>query len=101
MLDGLVPPACFASLSAGSQIAACGLGVVHGGWLGLFDIVTHPQQRGQGFAQRLIRQLLAWAAAQGADGAYLQVMLNNPPALALYQRLGFREAYRYWYRVKE
>ena len=37
----------------------------------------------------------------GAQGAYLQVMLNNPPALALYQRLGFAEAYRYWYRVKE
>ena len=77
------------------------LGVLHGGWLGLFDIVTHPQQRGQGYAQRLIRQLLDWGAAQGAQGAYLQVMLNNPPALALYQRLGFTEAYRYWYRVKE
>jgi ribosomal protein S18 acetylase RimI-like enzyme len=101
MLAGLVPPACFASLSAGGQIAACGLGVLHAGWLGLFDIVTHPQQRGQGYAQRLIRQLLAWGLAQGAQGAYLQVMLNNPPALALYQRLGFNEAYRYWYRVKE
>ncbi|MEP7357214.1 MAG: GNAT family N-acetyltransferase [Anaerolineales bacterium] len=101
MLAGLVPPACFASLSASGQIAACGLGVLHGGWLGLFDIVTHPQQRGQGYAQRLIRQLLAWGASQRAQGAYLQVMLNNPPALALYQRLGFKEAYRYWYRVKE
>ena len=101
MLTGLVPPACFASLSAAGQIAACGLGVLHGGWLGLFDIVTHPQQRGQGYAQRLIRQLLDWGAAQGAQGAYLQVMLNNPPALALYQRLGFTEAYRYWYRVKD
>ena len=101
MLAGLVPPACFASLSLGGQVAACGLGVLHGGWLGLFDIVTHPQHRGQGYAQRLIRQLLAWGQSRGAQGAYLQVMLNNPPALALYQRLGFMEAYRYWYRVKE
>jgi ribosomal protein S18 acetylase RimI-like enzyme len=101
MLAGLAPPACFASLSNAGQIAACGLGVLHGGWLGLFDIVTHPQQRGQGYAQRLIRQLLAWGQSRGAQGAYLQVMLNNPPALALYQRLGFSEAYRYWYRVLE
>jgi ribosomal protein S18 acetylase RimI-like enzyme len=101
MLAGLVPPACFASLSAGGQVAACGLGVLHGGWLGLFDIVTHPQQRSQGYAQRLIRQLLAWGQTRGAQGAYLQVMLNNPPALALYQRLGFKEAYRYWYRVND
>ena len=75
--------------------------MLHGGWLGLFDIVTHPQKRGQGYAQRLIRQLAAWGASQHASGAYLQVMLNNPPALSLYQRLGFKEAYRYWYRVKE
>jgi GNAT superfamily N-acetyltransferase len=101
MLAGLAPPACFASLSAGGQIAACGLGVLHGGWMGLFDIVTHPQKRGQGYAQRLIGQLLDWGASRRATGAYLQVMLNNPPALALYKRLGFVEAYRYWYRVKE
>ena len=101
MLSRLVPPACFASLTTGGQVAACGLGVLHGGWLGLFDIVTHPQRRGQGLAQRLIRQLMSWGQSQGAQGAYLQVMLNNPPALSLYKRLGFTEAYRYWYRVKE
>ena len=101
MLGGLVAPACFASLGMDGQIVACGLGVLHAGWLGLFDIVTHPRQRGQGYAQRLVRQLIAWGQARGAQGAYLQVMLNNPPALALYERLGFREAYRYWYRVSE
>jgi hypothetical protein len=25
---------------------------------------------------------------------------HNQPARALYQKLGFLEAYRYWYRVK-
>jgi N-acetylglutamate synthase len=35
------------------------------------------------------------------DWAYLQVMLDNPVALNLYDSLGFKEIYKYWYRVKK
>jgi ribosomal protein S18 acetylase RimI-like enzyme len=44
--------------------------------------------------------LLSWAKQQGAQKTYLQVMLNNAPALRLYEKLGFKEAYQYWYRLK-
>jgi hypothetical protein len=27
-------------------------------------------------------------------------MLDNGPALRLYSKVGFREVYQYWYRVK-
>jgi ribosomal protein S18 acetylase RimI-like enzyme len=36
----------------------------------------------------------------GADKAYLQVMQSNVAAMQLYEGLGFRAAYSYWYRVK-
>jgi len=100
MLANLVPRHGFAMLTVAGKPVAVGLGVVERGYLGLFDIGVHPQQRRQGFGRVLINEMLAWGQAQGAHTAYLQVMEGNAPALALYAQLGFREQYRYWYRVK-
>ena len=100
MLSRLAPQACFASLSVEGQAVSMGLGVLQAGWLGLYDIVTLPDQRGRGHARQLISDLLAWAVSQGAHSCYLQVMKNNLPALRLYEKLGCREVYEYWYRVK-
>ena len=62
--------------------------------------VTAPEARNKGRARRLISDLLGWAMLQGASHAYLQVMKNNDTAIRLYEGLGFREQYEYWYRVK-
>ncbi|MCB0210406.1 MAG: GNAT family N-acetyltransferase [Anaerolineae bacterium] len=100
ILDHIAPPACYVMLLDNGQPVACGLGVREGDKVGLFDIVTEPSQRGKGLGQQLIAAILAWALNHGAQTAYLQVMLNNAAALRLYEKLGFREIYQYWYRVK-
>lgn len=82
------------------EAAAVGLAVVDGGWLGLFDIAVAPERRRSGLARALTAAMLAWGAAEGATGAYLQVHSENAPALALYRGLGFDEAYRYHYRAQ-
>ncbi len=99
MLRQILPQTCYASLSAAGQVAACGLGVQQDGYLGLFDIITAADLRHRGYGGQLVSSLLAWGRQQGAHSAYLQVMLNNLPALRLYARLGFQELYQYWYRV--
>lgn len=90
----------FAWVEEGGRVVGCGLGVVEGEWLGIFDIVVTLETRRRGIGERLTRGVMGWGHKMGAKKAYLQVMSDNAPALALYNKLGFREAYAYWYRVK-
>jgi GNAT superfamily N-acetyltransferase len=66
-------------------------------WAGITDVWVSPAARGRGLATGVVAALLEWAAERGATTAYLQVRGDNPGALALYERLGFRthHAYRY------
>ena len=100
ILRGILPARRFASIAVDGQIVACGLGVLQAGSIGFYNIVTDSAFRRQGYAWTVMTALLAWAKTEGAVRGYLQVMLDNPPALAMYARLGFREAYQYWYRMK-
>jgi ribosomal protein S18 acetylase RimI-like enzyme len=45
--------------------------------------------------------MLSLGRSKGAKNAYLQVMLDNTKAYKLYQSLGFKELYQYWYRVRK
>jgi N-acetylglutamate synthase len=76
--------------------AAVGIAVDHDGLVGLFCLAVDPARRRAGLGTKLVRVLLAGASARTA---YLQVEEGNAPAVALYERLGFAEAYRYCHRV--
>ena len=99
MLAALRFPAAFAVLRIGTTPVAYGRAVIERGMVGLFDIVTAPAMRRRGYGRQLVSALLAWGLVQGAYGAYLQVVATNIQALALYEQLGFREEYRYHYRI--
>ena len=98
MLASYVCPTQFAALYQGEEAIACGFAIIQQYTLVLYDIVSDSQQRRQGYALRLIKQLLAWGKNNGATSAVLQVVVANDPAMALYAKLGFTEQYRYWYR---
>lgn len=98
--QGVLLPRVYLRLQAGGETVAVALGVLERGWLGVFGMGVVAKERKHGHAQHMARALLAWGAAHGATHSYLQVMLNNPAALALYAGLGYHEAYRYWYWQK-
>lgn len=101
MLERIVPKACYVVLyNDKKDVVACGMGVLEDDYLGLFDIVTNPKERNKGYGMQLLLTILNWGKTNGAKDAYLQVVPDNFPALHLYAKLGFTEAYKYWYRIK-
>jgi ribosomal protein S18 acetylase RimI-like enzyme len=99
LFSRLPSTSAFASIHREGSPAAIGRAVFEGNDVGLFDVITRPDLRGNGLATAVTLALLDWGAEQGATRAYLQVETSNDPAQRLYRRLGFREVYRYWYRV--
>ncbi len=99
ILQAIVPPRLFAALVVDGEPLACGMGVLDRQRLGLFDIVTHAAHRRQGLGGRLMLQMAGWAQERGAATCYLQVVERNSAARNLYARLGFTDAYGYWYRI--
>ena len=75
---------------------AVGIAVEEDGIAGLFCLAVDPERRRSGLGTAMVRSLLAGATA---GTAYLQVEESNAPAIALYARLGFTEAYRYRHRI--
>jgi len=100
ILHNIIPQHRFAMLKSEDKVIACGLGVLQSGYIGLFDIVSDGGFRNRGYGRQLVKNILMWGKQNGAQKAYLQVMLNNAPALHLYSKIGFVEKYQYWYRVK-
>ena len=80
-------------------VLACGQTAVEADLVGLYDIFTHPDARGQGLARKLCAALLVQAQMAGASLGYLQVEADNTPARAIYHRLGFVDGYSYHYRT--
>lgn len=85
----------FASIRAdGETLAICRL-TVDEGWLGVTAVEVDPAHRRRGLATHLLAGALEWA---GTRNVYLQTEPGNEPALALYEKLGFRRhhVYRYY-----
>jgi GNAT superfamily N-acetyltransferase len=76
---------------------ASGLASLARDWVGLRSLTVAPHRQRRGLGLAVVGALLDWGSERGATTASLQVLGDNLPALALYDRLGFstHHAYRY------
>ena len=61
-------------------------------------VFTDPAQRRKGYGAAMMRTGHAWAHAEGARVAALNVAADNPEGQALYRSLGYARQYDYEYR---
>jgi ribosomal protein S18 acetylase RimI-like enzyme len=78
---------------------ASGVAAYADDWVGFRSIEVSPDHRRRGLARAVMAALVGWGAERGATTAYLQVLSDNAPALALYEGMGFRTHHRYRYLV--
>ncbi len=75
---------------AGTRLAAmAGARPCAGGLAEISGVCTHPDFRGAGLAERLVRKLV-WLQMQNGRLPFLRVMQDNAGACRLYQRTGFQ-----------
>ncbi len=84
---------------AGAWIPGRGAAVVvkDGDRAAVFSVAVAPECRRTGLATQLMEAASAWAADQGVQELFVQVLGTNSAALELYERLGYSEQYRYRY----
>jgi ribosomal protein S18 acetylase RimI-like enzyme len=78
-------------------VAVARLGLVAGGWAGLYGVWVDPEHRGRGLARALTGALAVRAVARGTRSVYLQTLHANEPAVGLYSSLGFSPHHGYAY----
>jgi GNAT superfamily N-acetyltransferase len=86
-----------ASVSAAVPGAARGMAAYADDWVGFRGIEVSPGHRRRGLGRAIMAALAGWGAERGATTAYLQVLGDNSPALAMYEAMGFRTHHAYAY----
>jgi GNAT superfamily N-acetyltransferase len=90
------PDAVYSAAGEGGRTHAVGVMSFGRGWAGIHGMRTAPDQRGRGFASRVLAGLGRVAQTRGVDRVFLQVEEANP-ARNIYRRAGFSPAWRYHY----
>jgi ribosomal protein S18 acetylase RimI-like enzyme len=74
----------------GRLVAMAGERLKPDGYTEISAVCTHPDVRGRGLGEALVRAVAAPIQRTG-DVAFLHVATSNEPAIAVYERLGFRK----------
>lgn len=96
-MRNIAPAAVFISGNADGKAIGCGYGTVERGYVGVYGLHVSPEYRRRGVGTALLGAACGFGRQSGAEKAYLIVHSQNRNAIALYERLGFRKSYEYFF----
>lgn len=99
ILNNILGEVIYVAKEIEGRIVGCGYGAIEGDHIGIFDIAVHKDYRGKGYGKDIITTILGLAKKKNITTAYLQVTVGNTPAEKLYEKIGFKQLYKYWYRT--
>ncbi len=89
----------FVSIRDRATVLAIARLSVADGWAGITAVEVAPEYRRRGLGTAITASACRGPGTEGIGQVFLQTEVNNAPARALYERLGFRYAHRYHYRI--
>lgn len=101
MYNAIAKDTICVSIQNQGSIIGTGLGILDRDYVGVYAINVREDYRKKGLARSLCTCILEEGIKKGAKKAYLQVVAGNDPAFLLYQSLGFKSLYTYWFRVSK
>lgn len=85
----------FLVATVNGRIVGYVIGVIRRGIIGhIISIAVHPNFRRMGIATMLMRRVEELLKARGAKVFRLEVRVSNKPAISMYEKLGYKVAYR-------
>ncbi|MBY9010330.1 MAG: GNAT family N-acetyltransferase [Candidatus Lokiarchaeota archaeon] len=99
----LVPKKCFVIAKWRDENIGTLMGVLNPqGYFYIADVFVIPEFRRQKIASSMLKTVIKeWAMLKGAENIWLQVELQNLNAMQLYENLGMKKVYSYYYLRKD
>jgi len=92
VLDNVVigEHACFCELLYRQVGIGIAFATIKEGKMGIFNVFVEKEYRRNGYGEQLLLALFHWAKEINVSSAYLNVDLDNTPAIGLYKKIGFK-----------
>ena len=99
----IVPKKCFVITKWRNETIGTLMGVLNPhGYFYIADVFVIPEFRCQKIASSMLKTVIKeWAMSNGAENIWLQVEQQNLNALKLYENLGMKKVYSYYYLRKD
>ncbi|UYP01318.1 GNAT family N-acetyltransferase [Oceanotoga sp. DSM 15011] len=100
MFEKMLNESLYIILKRNENIIGIAMAVFESEFVGVFDLIINEDFRRLGHGEYIMNFILNYSSERGYRKSYLQVLSDNESAFKLYEKLGYKTVYNYYYMVK-